>query len=34
MDLPAVLVRPAEPAEVRLFDDDEVGLPAVDPIES
>ena len=33
-DSPAVLVRPAEPAEVRLFDDDEVGLPAVDPIES
>jgi hypothetical protein len=33
-DLPAVLVRPAELAEVRLFDDDEVGRPAVDPIES
>ena len=33
-DSPAVLVRPAGPAEVRLFDDDEVGLPAVDPIES
>jgi len=33
-DAPAVLVRPAEPAEVRLFDGDEVGLPAADPIES
>ena len=31
---PSVLVRPGEPAEVRLFDDDEVGLQAVDPIES
>ncbi|HEY5049307.1 MAG TPA: DUF4446 family protein [Acidothermaceae bacterium] len=33
-DEPAVLVRRANPAEVRLFDDDEIGLPAVDPIES
>jgi hypothetical protein len=33
-EVPAVLVRRAEPADVRLFDDDEVGLAAVDPIES
>jgi uncharacterized protein DUF4446 len=33
-DVPAVLVRPGQPAEVRLFDDDDLGLPAVDPIES
>jgi hypothetical protein len=33
-EAPSVLVRRAEPDEVRLFDDDEVGLPAADPIES
>jgi hypothetical protein len=33
-DVPSVLVRRNGPDEVRLFDDDEVGLPAVDPIES
>jgi hypothetical protein len=32
-EAPSVLVRPAEPAEVRLFDDDEAGLPAADSIE-
>ena len=34
LEAPSVLVRRAQPDEVRLFDDDEVGLPAVDPVES
>jgi hypothetical protein len=34
LEAPSVLVRPNAPDEVRLFDDNEVGLPAADPIES
>jgi hypothetical protein len=33
-EAPSVLVRPGQPAEVRLFDGHDVELPAVDPIES
>ena len=33
-EAPAVRVRPAGAAEVRLFDDDDSGLPAVDHVES